>query len=355
MLLVLMLGWPVLAQAAARVVAPLGWSESASAAPEAQRRASDWTAALGLRLEQVVSESEEGRFVETVAVFERPSPVPAQVFASEEAAIGALGDVVANLVGEEPPDAGELRTIQSGEQVVWARWTIDELIYECVLAPSGDTATIVIMAARPNDFGFQRERLDEMVASLEGVTAPMPSFSLAAWLVGAVLVWLALALGLHAMMLVFVDQDHDHKQAGTRASVITLGLVILGTLGAYLTLSGREFAIVHAGGSLNGLTMWIIVAGIIVAGGHFLITSRMDRGVVRSAPETGAFASGTYATSDVLRSSITRTNMRLRAEDLAASSGSWAGGRLVGQPPRADDSGIFEPDAESERDDLPSL
>lgn len=341
-LLALLIAWPLVAQAAARVNAPVGWTEGLDAATEAQRRAGRWKETLGLRLEQVVSERDDDRFAETVAVYERPEPVSTQDFASEEAAIEALAAVVVNVVGQQPPDVGELRTINNGEQVAWARWTIDELMFECVLAPSGETATIVIMAALPNDFGFQRERLDEIVASLEGVTAPMASFSLMSWVLGAPLVWLALGLALHAMMLRFVDQDHDHKQAGARASVITLGLVIVGTLAAFVTLSGRELAIIYAGGSLNGLTMWIAVAGMIVVGGHFLITSRMDRGVIRSAPETGAFASGIYSTSDVLRSSITRTNMRLRSEDLAASSDSWDGSARPDQE-RPDDSGVFDP------------
>jgi hypothetical protein len=345
-LLALVLAWPAVAQAAARVVAPLGWSEGPRAVPPAQRRASDWKDALGLRLEQVISERDGDLFAETVAVFEGPEPVSEETFSSEAAAIERLAAMVVNVVGSQPPDAGELRTITSGEQVVWARWSVGELVYECVLAPSGDTSTIVIMAALPNDFGFQRERLDEIVASLDGVTAPMPKFSLVAWLVGAALVWLALALALHAVMLAFVDQDHDHKQAGSRASVVTLGLVIVGTAAAYMMLSGRELAIIYAGGTLNGLTMWIFLSGLIVGGGHFLITSRMDRGVVRSAPETGAFASGTYATSDVLRSSITRTNMRMRGEDLAASSGSWVAGPVESHRP-PEDSGTFGPDTQS--------
>ncbi|PRQ04439.1 hypothetical protein ENSA7_51000 [Enhygromyxa salina] len=333
----------MVAQAAARVVAPLGWAESARAAPAAQRRASEWKDALGLPLEQVASERDNDRFVETVAVFERPEPVAELVFTSEEAAIEALALVVAPVVGEQPPVAGEIRTVATGEQVVWAQWSVDEVTYECVLAPSGDTATIVIMAVLPSDFGFQRERLDEIVSSLEGVTTPMPKFSLVSWLVGAALVWLALALALHALMLAFVDQDHDHKQAGTRASVIMLALVVVGTVAAYVQLGDRAFAIAYAGGSLNGLTMWIFLTGIIVAGGHFLIVSRLDRGVIRSAPETGAFASGIYSTSDVLRSSITRTNMRMRTEEPAAASGSWAAAPSEAQPPD-EDSGVFGPD-----------
>ncbi|KIG16733.1 hypothetical protein DB30_04206 [Enhygromyxa salina] len=344
----LVIAWPVVARAAARVVAPLGWSESARAAPAAQRRAGEWKDALGLRLEQVLSERDGDLFAETVAVFERPEPVTEQVFSTDAAAIEALASVVAPIVGEQPPEAAQIREISNGERVVWARWSVNELVYECVLAPSGSTATIVIMAALPNDFGFQRERLDEIVASLEGVTAPMPRFSLVSWLVGAVLVWLAMALALHAVMLAFVDQDHDHKQAGTRASLVLLALVAVGTVAAYMTLGDREAAIIHSGGSLNGLTVWILLAGIIVAGGHFLITSRLDRGVVRSAPETGAFASGTYGTSDVLRSSITRTNMRMRTEDLAATSGSWVSGPAgvpadTQQPNDLEDSGVYGP------------
>src|SRR5690606_10096366 len=73
--------WPTIADAAARVVVPSGWGESAAAAPEALRRANRWQSALGLRLAQVVSAPEGDRFAETVAVFERSQPVPEDAFA----------------------------------------------------------------------------------------------------------------------------------------------------------------------------------------------------------------------------------------------------------------------------------
>ena len=303
---------PTLAQAAGRVVAPRGWAESSAAAPEAQRRASRWKDALGLRLEQVASAPDDDRFAETVAVFERPDPVSAEVMEDEQTAVAELGRVVANVVGADPPEASGLSTTSTGEVVIWARWIVDELAYHCVLAPTGDDATVVIMAVRARELDDELGRLETMATTIDGVTAPMPRFSLTAWRGGALLVWLALALALHAAMLRYVDQEDDHSQAGRRASVINLGLVVVGTLIAYFGLAGRELAISHAGGSREGLTMWVAVAGMIVAGAHFLIASRFDRGVVQSAPESGVFASGVYSNADILRSSITRTNMRMR-------------------------------------------
>jgi hypothetical protein len=317
--------WPAIANAAARIIAPDAWGESASAAPEAQRRASRWQAALGLRLVQVVSAPQDDRFAETVAVFERSEPVPEQAFATETAAIEALATAVVNVVGTDAPADAELRTTRSGEQIVWARWTVDDLRYECVLAPSGDSATIVIAAVLASEAERARPLLDDLFVGLDGVSAPMPRFSLLAWQLGSIVVWLALALGLHAAMLPLGDRDHDHGQAGARASGINLVLVLIGTGIAAVALRSRELALVHAGSSVAGLVVWVGVAGVIVVGLHFLISSRLDRGPVQSAPSSGAFASGTYSTADVIRSSVSRSGMRRVPDDLeqSSSSGAW--------------------------------
>ncbi|PRP91881.1 hypothetical protein ENSA5_52230 [Enhygromyxa salina] len=315
-----LLAWPLVVHAAARVTVPVGWLESGDAAPEAQRRASRWKDELGLRLAQVVSAPDNDRFAETIAVFERPEPVADKAFASESAALEALSAAVVNVVGSDPPEASGLRTTDAGVQVAWAQWQVEDLIYEGVLAPSGDSASIVIMTMLARDVDYHRNRLDGVIASLDGVTAPMPRFSLTWWRIGAPLVWLGLALALHAAMLRFVDQDHDHTQAGTRASVINLGLVALGTLITYFGLGDRELALVHAGSSLGGLTMWIAVSGIIVVGLHFLIAARYDRGVVQSAP-----ASGIYSRTDMIRASVSsRSGVRPRPDNLAETSDVWA-------------------------------
>jgi hypothetical protein len=75
-----------------------------------------------------------------------------------------------------------------------------------------------------------------------------------------------------------------------------------------------------------------------VVGVHFLISSRFDRGVVQSAPSTGAFASGTYSRTDMMRS-MSRSGVHGRSADLAESSGSWPRppGRAA-QPPKQEGS-----------------
>jgi hypothetical protein len=313
--------WPTIAHAAARVIAPNNWGESAAAAPEAQRRARSWQDALGLRLAQVISAPANDRFAETVAVFERSDPLSEDAFASEAAAVQALSDAVANVVGSEPPEQSEMRSVASGEQLVWARWTVDDLSYECVLAPSGETATIVIAAVLAAHAEAERPTLTAVFEQLEGVSAPMPSFSLLGWRLGSIIMWLALGLGLHAAMLQLADRDNDHGQAGMRASGINLPLVVIGTLVAAVLLREREPALIHAGSSVAGLAVWIGVAGLVVVGAHFLIASRLDRGQVRSAPSSGAFASGTYMTSDVLRSSASRSGMRRATDERERSAG----------------------------------
>lgn len=326
-LLALIVVWPLIAHAAARVVAPESWWQSSAAAPEAQRRAGRWKDALGLRLVQVVSAPDDDRFAETVAVFERAQPVPAQAFASEEQAVEALSSAVANVVGARAPESGGLRNTDAGQQVAWGRWIIDDLAYECVLAPSAESATLVVTAVLAAELDEQREILDQLVATLEGVSEPMPRFSLLSWRIGAVLVWMALGLALHAAMLNLADRENDHGTAGRRAALINLGLVAVGTLVARVALGGRELALVYAGSSIAGLSVWIAVTGIVVVGVHFLLASRLDRGVVQSAPSSGAFASGTY--------SITTSGVRPRISELSESSGSWTRPKPAG--PRAQD------------------
>lgn len=311
--------WPAIANAAARVIIPSDWGESASAAPEAQRRASRWQAALELRLVQVASAPQNDRFAETIAVFERNEAIAERVFADEAAAVDALAAAVADVVGTDAPKRAEFRSTSAGQRIVWARWIVDDLSYECVLAPSGDSTTIVIAAVLASESEIQSPLLAEVFTALEGVSEPMPRFSLFAWRLGSIVVWLALALGLHAAMLPLGDRDHDHGQAGRRAAVINFVLVLIGTGIAVVALRGRELALSSAGSSVAGLAVWIAIAGVIVVGLHFLISSRLDHGPVQSAPSSGAFASGTYSTADVIRSSVSRSGMR-RVDDLESSS-----------------------------------
>lgn len=320
-LLALLLAWPLLARAAARVVSPPSWGESSDAAPEAQRRASRWKDALGLRLVQVASAPDADRFAETAAVFERSEPVSIEVMASEAAAIGELSRVVANVVGSEPPEASGLRVTAAGASVAWARWIVDELAYECVLAPSGESSSIIMIAVPASELTEHRATVDMIIDNLEGVSEPMPRFSLGAWRFGAVLLWAALALALHAAMLRFVDQDHDHATAGRRAALINLVLVAIGSVAAHVILGTRELAIVGSGSSVAAMTTWIVVAGIVVVGAHFLISTRFDRGVVQSAPMSGAFASGIYSRTDMIR--VSRSDVFSIPPELAESSGTW--------------------------------
>jgi hypothetical protein len=319
---VLLVGRSTTALAAAHIALPAGWGESAAAAPEAQRRASRWQTALGLRLAQVASAAQDDRFAETVAVFERGEPISELAFADEATAIDTLTAEVVNIVGVDPPVAAELRTIGSGETIVWGRWLVDDLSYECALAPSGDTATLVIAAVRAREADLHQPTLDALFDRLTGVSAPMPRFSLLAWRLGSIVVWLALALGLHAVMLPLGDREHDHGQAGLRASAITLALVIVGTAATVVALRGRELALIHAGTSLAAIAVWVGVTGFVVAAVHYFVSSRLHHGVVQSAPATGAYASGVYSSADVLRSSVSRSG-------ISPSSQSGLRGKIV--------------------------
>jgi hypothetical protein len=329
-LLALILAWPLLAEAAARIVSPPSWSESSAAAPEAQRRAGRWKDALDLRLVQVVSASDADGFAETAAVFERNEPVSVEVMETEQAAVAELARVVGNVVGSGPPKASGLRTTASGASVAWAQWVVDDLAYECVLAPSGNSASVLVIAVPADEQTEHRRILDLIIDNLEGVSEPMPHFSLLAWRLGALLLWSALALALHAAMLRFVDQDHDHATAGRRAALINLVLVGIGAVAAHRFLVTRELAIDHAGSSVGTMTAWIVVVGIVVVGVHSLISSRFDRGVVQSAPSTGAFASGTYSRPDMIR--VSRSGVRPVPAELAELSGSWPRPSQPGSP-----------------------
>jgi hypothetical protein len=293
--------WPAISRAAARVIAPNGWGESATAAPDAQRRASQWETDLGLQLAQVVSGRAGDRFAETVAVFERPQPIPAAVFDDEAKAFAELASAVVAIVGDDAPGLAEIRTTATGERIVWARWLVDDLSYECALAPSGNTGSLVISVVRARELAIHQPRLETMFEQLEGVTAPMPRFSLLGWRIGSILIWIVLALGLHAAMLQLGDQDDDHRQAGARASAINLVLILVGTGLTAVAASGRELALIHEGSSVAALSVWVAVVGIVVVGLHYTLTSRLDRGVVQSAPASGAYASGVHSSAELLR------------------------------------------------------
>lgn len=305
----------------ARLILPSGWAESANAAPDAQRRASQWRSALGLQITQVASAPAraDDRFTETIAVFETPEPVPEAAFASDAAAIDLLATTVAQVVGAEPPIASELRETDSGERVAWAQWIVDDLSYECVLAPSGSTGTVVIAAVLAREVERQRPKLTRAFAELDGVTGPMPRFSLLGWRLGSIGMWLALALGLHAAMLPFGDRDHDHAEASKRAAVINLILVVIGSFVAHSALEGRALALNHANSSVVEMTVWVAVAGLTVVASQLMVAARLDRGRVQSAPRSGAFSS--YSSTSMIRSSISRA--ATQSDDLPSASGRW--------------------------------
>ncbi len=328
------------AHAAVRVAASQTWLESNDAAVEARRRAGRWSEALGLRMTQVLSSGPDDRFAETVAVFERAEPLPEAVLDDETRALARMSELVGAVVGFDDPEALELRTLDSGAKIVWARWIVDDLAYECVLAPSGETTSVVIMAVLADELPRQRAALDQALVGLEGVSQPIAEFSLPAWRWGSLALWLILAAGLHASMLAFVDRERDHRQAGHRAALLLLPVVVLGCVAAWLWLRGQEPAVLAAGTSVPKLLGWIGVWGLAAVAGLLLVASRFDRGLVRSAPASGAFASGTYSTADLLRSSTTRSGVRRgagkggagagsRAADPPAVVGSGSGQRIV--------------------------
>jgi hypothetical protein len=316
---------PSHADAAARLQPPDGWGESAAAAPDAQRRASQWQRALGLRLTQVASAPAGDSFVPTIVAFETAEPVTEAVFADPAAAIQLLEATVVDLLGTADPIAAELRETTSGERVVWAHWILDDLSYECVLAPSGDTATLVVAAVLTRDHQRQQATLTRVFAELDGVTAAMPRFSLAGWRLGSIVMWIALALGLHAAMLPLGDREQDHAQAGKRSAAINLVLVIIGTLIAGVALRGRALALHYAGSSVTEMMVWVGVAGLTVVGFQVVLAARFDRGRVQSAPPSGTF-SGVYG-SETMRSSISRTTLRRTPEEFSPSA-STSGSRL---------------------------
>lgn len=295
--------------AEAAVIPPSGWWVSSGAAPEAQRRADEWKRQLNLPITQVMSSPFDDRFRETIAVFQLPDPVRAEDFADETAAQALLQTTVTGIVGGATPNEHGLRQTGTGEAVAWARWTIDKISYDCVLAPSGEDSTLIVMAVRTSALEDHRNILDRVVRDLDGVTAAMPSFSLLAWRGGSIALWLILGLLLHGLMLRFVDTEGDHNQAGRRAATVNFVCVLVGSIAAYVTLGDLELALVHAGTSVGGTTAWVMASGICIAGLHFMVAAQLDRGVVRSAPTSGVY-SGTYSASGI-HASLSQSSMRL--------------------------------------------
>jgi hypothetical protein len=347
-LLLLGPGLEAVAHASAKVVAAPGWYESSEATPEARRRAQRWADALGMRMVQVLSTDDDDRYAETIAVFEHAEPVRAERFADEAKALATLATMVEGLVGTQPPEQAGMRETASGHAIAWGQWIVDDVTYECVLAPSGASASLVVASMLTSERASARAELDAVYAELEGATDAVPAFSPTGWRLGGVGLWVVLALALHGVMLRFTDRERDHRQAGLRAAGIVALLVVIGTLVARSLLVQRELALQVANTSVGSMLGWIGVAGLSVVGLHVLLAQRADSGLVQSAPATGAFASGTYSTADMVRSTIQKAALR----DAAASSGAWARTR---RPPGAgrnhdtDESHLHVVDDDDER------
>ena len=99
--------------------------------------------------------------------------------------------------------------------------------------------------------------------------------------------------------------------------MITGVLVIAGAIITYIGLADRELALIHAGSSRAGMIAWVTGAGMSVAGLHFLLAARFDRGYVQSAPTSGVY-SGTYAASGI-HASLSQSHMRLAASESSAA------------------------------------
>lgn len=346
-LLLLGSGFESVAFAAAKVVAAPGWYESSEAAPEARRRAGRWADALDMRMVQVLSTDADDRYAETIAVFEHAEPIPAARFDDEVSAQATLAAMAEGLVGTQAPEQSGMRETASGHAIAWAQWIVDDVTYECVLAPSGTSASLVVASMLTGERERERAEFDAIYADLAGVSAPLPSFSLVGWRLGGLALWIALALALHGVMLRFTDRERDHRQAGLRAAGLLALLVAIGTPIARGLLVQRELALQVAGTSIGAMSTWIAVAGLSVVGLHVLLAQRFDRGLVQSAPATGAFASGTYSTADMVRSTIQKAALR----DAAASSGAWARTRRPAgrSRPDTDESHLHVVDDDDER------
>ena len=312
---------PLVSLAAVELAVPSEWNVGGAAATEAQRRANEWSQKLNLPLEQVAASPFDDRFIETIAVFERPDPVSAATFDSDDAALALLSELARPLVGTGKPSEAFMRETLSGHRIAWGRWVRDDINYDCVLAPSGGTSTLVIMAVRANSLEDFRSTFEQATTGLVGVSEAMPSFSLWGWRAGSILVWVCLAFGLHTLMLRYVDHDRDHSTAGSRAALMLLPLFIVSGLVAYLGLGSRTLAIEHAGSSLEAVSVWVAVSGMCVAGVHYLVASNLDRGVVQSAPASGIYASGVMSSASMVNmrredlSALSSANLRRRPDD----------------------------------------
>lgn len=325
---------PLVSQAAVELAVPSEWEVGGAAATQAQRRANEWSQALNLPLEQLAASPFDDRFIETIAVFERPEPVSATIFDNDDAALAALAELARPIVGTGKPSEAFIRETLSGHRIAWGRWVRDDINYDCILAPSGSTSSLVIMAVRANSLEDFRSTFEQTTTGLVGVSEAMPNFSLWGWRVGSILVWVCLALGLHTWMLRYVDHAGDHSTAGSRAALVMLPLFLVSGLAVYFGLASRTLAIEHAGSSLEAVSVWVAVSGMCVVGVHYLVARNLDRGVVQSAPASGIYASGVMSSASMVNmrredlSALSSANLRRKAvddeppspEDLAAES-----------------------------------
>jgi hypothetical protein len=264
------------------IAVPMGWTEDAD--PRARARAQSW---LGedARVLALFSTGTRDEFAEVLAVIELPGAFDLEAARADElrrALPARLGPFRETSV---ETDAGAIASVR-------ARGESGDTVYDAVLVPSGATRRLVVLEVRKDELPLYRNTMNEALAGLTGISAPVRPFSIARWRWTAIVGWTIATTAAIAIALVRRPFGADARTIGR---VLALACLVLAAISAVLVwqpLADHSDSLRLAGIGPTTLTAEIVSYGLIAALACWLagtIVGR-DEGRVASAPVSGAFA-----------------------------------------------------------------
>jgi hypothetical protein len=283
LLLVALVGTAASAAPAGRPIAvPMGWTDDVD--PRARARVESWLDE-DARAVAVLSTSARDEFAEVLAVIELPGALDLEAPRADE-----LRRALPAGLGVLTQTSIEIDTIAPAS--VRGRGESGDTVYDAVLVPSGTTRRLVVLEVRKDELPLYRSTMNEALAGLTGVAAPIRPFSIAPWRWTAIVGWtIATAL---ALTIALVRRPFG-TGARTIGRVLALACLVLAAISAALVwtpLSDHSDALRLAGIGPTTLTAEIVSYGLIAALACWLVGTIVgrDEGRVASAPTSGAFA-----------------------------------------------------------------
>lgn len=265
---------------------PVGW-EPAGERTRALASARAWIeGSEGIELLAVRTTAERDAFAEVLALYELPGALDTR--APIEAELGRACSVLVPCAAATP----EVRTRErEGLQLVEATWAHDDVSYRMLLAPSGPTRVVMLMAVLTHELPLYRDAFDEAAAGLEGLAPPVEPFAHRRAQRWVVIGWLVLAGAMLGLGLWLRPFDARAVDVGRVSALVCIVGAVASMWWTGARLRGEEESLRLAGLTREGVSAEFAAYGVVVGVLCWLVGTLRQRAErpIASAPSHGAF------------------------------------------------------------------